>query len=326
MNISFLFLPSSDANGNFHFESAWVRFDNILGSRWANVKFGKHELDTPISEKRFLALTQRGGFFELYHFLPPSTDINSFGGIGDNQLGVEVSGHSRNRYTRYSVSVLSSNDGQSGLPTNQSYDFYGNVNQAFELGKLGLQRFGGYGYYGQSPTYYLTSGGVPIPGTGQGNRSFYRAGAYGIWYIKKFDVSTLFLHGQDNVLLGTGTAANQIDSLPAGARAPVWNGGFAEAHYTVNPQFVLVGRYEGIRLSQQALPVGTTLSSGATITSNYGNTDAAVVGYRWYPFMSSRAGLAFHQEYARARMRGTSPVTGQDNTTSSFMVGFDFDF
>src|SRR5437867_351595 len=45
-----------------HFESARVRFDNLLGSRWLNPKFGKHELDTPILEKRCLALTN-GGLF-----------------------------------------------------------------------------------------------------------------------------------------------------------------------------------------------------------------------------------------------------------------------
>src|ERR1700684_2081777 len=28
-NISFVVLPSSDSSGNFHFESAWVRFDNL---------------------------------------------------------------------------------------------------------------------------------------------------------------------------------------------------------------------------------------------------------------------------------------------------------
>ncbi|PYV39424.1 MAG: hypothetical protein DMG06_23205, partial [Acidobacteria bacterium] len=93
-NISFLVLPSADATGAFHFEAAWIRFDNLLGSRWLNLKFGKHELDTPVSEKRFLALTASGGFFQLYHFTPTS-DINSFGGIGNNQLGIELMGHSR---------------------------------------------------------------------------------------------------------------------------------------------------------------------------------------------------------------------------------------
>lgn len=324
-NISFLVLPSSDASGNFHFESAWVRFDNLLGSHWFNVKFGKHELDTPISEKRFLALTASGGFFQLYHFTP-TTDINSFGGIGNNQLGIELMGHSRNSYTRYAVSLLSSNNGQVNLPTSQTYDVYANVNQAFEFHNLGLQRVGAYGYWGQSPTFFLTSGGALIAGTGRGSRPFYRAGAYGIWYIHKLDFSTLYMHGQDNVFLGTGTPANQPLALPPGAHAPTWNGGFVETHYTWSPQFIVVARYEAIRLSQQAFPIGTPLPSGIPLTRDFGNTDATVLGYRWYPIMASRAGLAWHQEYARVRIRHASPLTGRDETTNSFLMGFDVDF
>jgi hypothetical protein len=324
-NISFLILPSTDASGNFHFESAWVRFDNLLGSRWLNLKLGKHELDTPISEKRFLALTASGGFFQLYHFSPTS-DINSFGGIGNNQLGIELMGHSRNSYTRYAVSLLSSNNGQVNLPTNQSYDFYATANQAFEFHNLGLQRVGAYVYRGESPTFFLTSGGMPIPGTGRGNRPFYRAGVYGIWYIRKLDFSTLYLHGKDNVFLGTGTPANQPAALPPGAQAPTWNGGFIETHYTWSPQLILVGRYEAIRLSRQAFPIGTPLPNRVALTRDFGNTDAAVLGYRWYPIMTSRAGLAFHQEYARVRIRRAAPLTGRDETTNSFLMGFDVDF
>jgi hypothetical protein len=291
-----------------------------------NLKVGKHELDTPISEKRFLALTSNGGFYHLYHAAPVASDINSFGGIGDNQLGAEVMGHSQNSYTRYSVSVLSSNDGQPGLPTNRTYDVYGNFSQAFEVPHLGVQRVGAFGYSGRSPTYFLTSAGQPIPGTGRGDRPFYRAGAYGIWYAGKFDFSTVYLHGKDNVLLGTGTPANQLDALPDGAQAPVWNGGFVEAHFTYSPQLVLVGRYETIRVSQQALPVGSMLSNGATVTNSFGNTDAWVAGFRYYPIMTSRAGLAYHMEYAQVRTSGTSPITGRDVRGASVLLGFDFVF
>lgn len=323
-NISFLVLPSTDAAGNFHFESAWIRLDNIAHSRWFNVKFGKYELDTPISEKRFLTLSQSDGFYQLYHYTPTS-DINQFQGLGNNQLGVELLGHSQNSYTRYAVSVLSSNNGQVGLPTNQTYDVYGDFSQAFEVRGLGLQRVGVYGYDGRSPTYYLTADGTAIPGTGHGERSFYRAGAYGIWYLKKFDVSTLYMHGKDNAYLGTGTAAGQA-LVPDGAKAPIWNGGFVEAHYTWTPQLVLVGRYETIRTQQQALPLGTALDNGSTVTSSLGNTRAWVAGFRYYPIMSSRAGIAWHMEYAQVRMTGTSPVTGRDVRTSSVLAGFDFAF
>ncbi len=323
-NISFQVLPSSDATGAFHFESAWIRFDNLLGTPWLNLKFGKHELDTPVSEKRFLALTANGGFFQLYHFIPNRSganpfNVSSFLGIGNNQLGIELMGHSRNSYTRYAFSVLSSNSGQVGLPSNRTYDFYLNVNQAFELPRLGLQRVGGYVYFGRSPTYALTSGGVPIPGTGIGNRSFYRVGAYGIWYVGKFDFSTLYLHGLDNVFLGTGTPS--IQPLPAEARGPTWNGGFIETHYTVSPQLILLHRYELIRVSRQAL---------TTTPSDLGNIDAWTIGYRWYPFMHSRAGLAWHQEYSRVRSRKTFQLTPdsplRDSIGSSLLMGFDFDF
>jgi len=323
-NISFSCLPSFDADGSFHFENAWVRFDNLLKSPWLNFKFGKFELDIPDSEKRMLTLSQNGGSFINYHFLPLPSDINTFGGIGDNQLGIELMGHSRNSYTRYAISFLSSNDGQPGLPTNHGYDVYGNVSQAWEFGSLGLQRVGALGYWGHSPTYYLTSGGTPIPGTGRGNRPFYRVGAFGDWHLHKWLFNTTYLHGKDNRFLGTGTPAIQL--LPPGAEGPTWNGGFVETDYYWNPQLVLVGRYELVRMSQQAFPTGPPLPNGVPLAAHLGNTDAGVLGFRWYPIMSSRAGLALHTEFGRIRVRGVAPVTGRDQTTNSFMTGVDFAF
>jgi len=49
-------------------------------------------------------------------------------------------------------------------------------------------------------------------------------------------------------------------------------------------------------------------------------------GYRYYPFISSRAGFAFHNEYAIQWQKGASPVTGSTLATSSLLIGFDFDF
>jgi hypothetical protein len=313
-NVSFVVLPSSDSSGNFHFESVFVRFDNLARSRWLNFKFGKFELDTPVSEKRFLTLSQNGGFYQNYHFTPPG-DTNTFTGIGNNQLGIELAGHSANSYRRYSIALVTDSNGDVNLPNGSGYDGYANFSQAFELPHLGLQRFGAYAFVGASPTLSLTSGGQPIPGTGFGNKSFYRAGAYAINYAGKFDFSTLYMRGSDNAFLGTNTPAGQ--PLPAGARAPAWNGGFIETHYTLNTHLILVSRYEGIRMSQQALP---------TSARNLGNIDAATVGYRWYPFMNSRAGLAWHQEYSWVRSRGTSPLTGRDAVGSSIFMGFDFAF
>jgi hypothetical protein len=225
-------------------------------------------------------------------------------------------GHSKDDRTRYSAALLSSSDGQPGLPTNRGYGGFFAASQAFQVGSLGLQRVGGFAYLGQAPTYFqFTQGGVGVPGTGIGNKSFYRLGLIGQWYIKKVDVTTMYFHGWDNAFLGSNTPATA--PLPVGAQAPTWNGGLFETHYTVSPQLILINRYELVRMSRQVF---------ATNPGNFGNDDVLTVGFRYYPFISSRAGFAFHNEYAIIRQRGASPVNGLDLTTSSLLFGFDFAF
>src|SRR2546425_5929633 len=63
-NISFVLLPSADPNASFHFEAAFVRFDNLADNRWVNLKVGKFELDNLVSEKRFLFLSGNGGVYQ----------------------------------------------------------------------------------------------------------------------------------------------------------------------------------------------------------------------------------------------------------------------
>jgi len=327
-NISFSILPSSNASASFHFENAYVRFDNLLKTRWLNLKVGKFELDNLISEKRFLFLSANGGLYQSYHFVPVN-DSNTFG-LGNNALGMEVMGHSANSYRRYSVAVLSSNDGGVGLPTNRTFDTYLTFSQAFGMRKLGMWRFGGYAYIGERPTITLTSSAntpgtsTPVPGAGYGNKPFYRAGFAGDMNIGRLEILPFFMRGYDNVYLGTKTPAD--GTLPTGAKAPTWNSGFVEAHVHLNPQFVLTERVEVIRMSQQALP---------TNPSNLGNIDAYSVGYRWYPIMFSRAGLAFHNEYSITKTQGNAPqsTTGigvfDANApvwSNSVLAGFDIDF
>jgi hypothetical protein len=331
-DISFSVLPSSDSSGSFHFENVFVRFDNLLGNRWVNVRFGKFELDNLVSEKRMLFLSNNGGFYHVYHYLPfreaqfrasnpPITQFSSAFGIGDNQLGVELSGHSENSYTRYSLALLSSNEGNPGLP-NRTYDGWASFNQGFQAGKLGVQRVGGFAYFGQRPTFFNTSLGTPVSNEGLGNKSFYRAGLTGLFYIKKLDFSTVFVHGWDNAFLGTGTAPNA--PLPVGARAPTWNGGFVETHFTYSPQLVFVQRNEIVRMSRQMF---------STDPRDLGDIDAFSFGLRYYPFMFSRAGLAVHTEYSLVRSyKSASPLPtntslfGPDLRASSVFVGLDFAF
>jgi hypothetical protein len=346
-NVSFYVLPSSDNTGAFHFETVFARFDNLAGSSWFNVKLGKFELDNLLSEKRILTLSSISGVYTNYHF-QPVTENNGLNpafpqftfGIGDNQDGLELMGHSKDDRTRYSASVLSSNDGSPGLPTSRAYNAYFTVSQAFQVGSLGLQRIGAFDYVGQAPTYFqYTNGnnsGSPgnaafgLPGTGIGNRSFYRAGLIGQIYIKKYDLTAMYFHSSDDKYLATGTPVNAaFGTLPTGARNATWNGALFESHFTYSPQLILIQRVELVRMSQQALPIvaGTPYSPGVSVPSlSFGNMDVYTFGGRYYPFISSRAGFAFHGEYAFSHQIGTSPVTGQNLNFSSLLTGFDFAF
>jgi hypothetical protein len=314
-NISFFIQPFI-GNSSIDLSQAWARLDSLAGSHWLNVKLGRFELDEPISQERTLTVSNTGGIYYTYLFTPPG-DNNFFAGIGLPQLGVELQGHSDDDSTRYSVAAVTDSNGAAGLPANQALDVYANFNQAFEVPWFGRQQVGVYGFLGDSPTYFQTSNGVPIPGSGTGNRSFYRVGAYGHWYVDKFDFFTFFMHGYDNVFLGNAVPANQPALLPKGAAAPTWNGGFVEAHYNPNTRLIFLSRYELERMSRQANPA---------IPAKNGNLDTWTVGYRWYPIMSPRAGLAWTQEYSRIINVAPSPVSGKDPIHNSYLMGFDFDF
>src|SRR5580658_5321471 len=286
-NFSFYVLPSSDATASFHFETVMGRLDNLFGSSWLNVKLGKFELDNLLSEKRILTLTANGGIYQTYHFIPQG-DNNIFGQIGDNQLGLEYMGHSADDRTRVSAALISSSDGNVGLITGaNSYTGFFTASQAFDTGKLGVQRIGFYDMVGEAATMYRTSAGVPIPGSGLGNKGFNRVGFVGQFYFgPHFDLQVVTQHGSDNAWFGQGygnavatdgdggtTATcssptpgcplNNVPGtlLPATARAPNWNGATFEAHYVYSPQLIFIGRFELERMSQQAT-VGTASNLG----------------------------------------------------------------
>jgi hypothetical protein len=333
-NFSFFLLPSSDPAGSFHFETVMARLDNLFGSPWLNIKLGKFELDNLLSEKRVLTLTGNGGIYQLYHFIPVG-DGNIFGQMGDNQLGAELMGHSWNDRTRYSAALLSSSDGTTQLPYGNAYTGFFAASQAFDAGKAGVQRIGGYAMIGQAPTTWITqtgpSGTLPLAGGGIGNKSFSRVGFVGQFYFgQHVDLQVVTQHGQDSAWFGQGYG-DFIDGvaplnnttgtvLPAGSLAPKWNGILIEPHYIYSPQLTFIGRFETIRMSQQAIP-GTP--------SNLGNISSYTVAFRYNPFMTSRAGFAWHNEYNWLHQDGTGPTLGLGTTnvnTSEVLTGFDFDF
>jgi len=324
-DISFLLVPSSDETGAFHFESAWVRFDNLFHSSWMNVKMGKMELDNLLSEKRILTLSPNGGYYQFYHYLPyqpagvPNGNTDPFG-IGDNQLGIEYLGHSKNDYNRISMGLYTSSDGNVDVPASSTYDGAITASTAFNAGSLGLQRIVAQAYVGQAPTYYLTSGGVDIPGAGRGTRSFAREDIYGMFYFGKFDVVPFFGHGSESGYLTAFTDTGAPPAYPF--RNPSWNNYMVEAHWLPNPQFIMLYRFDAIRMLQQ-------VADSSIMPSDSGNTTANTFAVRYYPFMHSRAGFALHGEVSHLSQKNVfSLTTGTlaDQTYNSYFGGMDFIF
>lgn len=342
-NISFSVLPTTDPTATFHFENALVRFDNLFGSSWLNLKVGKYELDEPVSEKRLWTLSAEGGLYYIYHF-KPFGDVNPWGGMGDNEIGIELMGHSSNSYTRYAFSVLSSGDGGVNLsygenlsypqgsfpPQGRTYDYYGHFQQGFNTLGAGFLKLGAYTYFGFAPTYWQTTGGGTTQQVGLGNKPFYRSGGELLWYFNKWNFQGVFMHAHDNAYLANGIASNSGSLVGSPFQAATWNGGFAQFEYIISPQWVIQFRYDGIRMSQQP---------NATFHSNQSNLDAFTIASRWNPFMFSRAGMAIQQEYSVNRSNGvtnigtvTSPSACPAASTTcnvisqSVFFGVDFDF
>jgi len=73
------------------------------------------------------------------------------------------------------------------------------------------------------------------------------------------------------------------------------------------------------------------------IPKTQGNADAIALGFRAYPFMFSRDGMAIHGEFAMTKTIGTVPLSGDGSgvdpatpTTAvwsrSLLLAFDFAF
>ena len=358
-NISFYLLPSSDPTSTFHFETVMARFDNIFGSPWLNIKMGRFELNNLLSEKRMDGLTGEGGIYQTYHFIPLG-DGNIFGQMGDNQLGLEYLGHSYDDRTRVSAALLSSNDGNVNLIEGaNSYSGFFTFDQGIDTGKFGVQRLGMYAFVGDAATYYRTSAGVPIPGSGIGNKNFYRIGFTGQIYLgPHFDINVVTQHGYDNKWFGQGygsaiaTNGNGIATcttptvpndcpvnntpgtvLPVGSQGPTWNGYTVEARYVFSPQLIFIAHYDAERMSQQANGPGYVAAGPSGILGpspgNLGNINLYDFYLRWNPFMTSRAGLALQPEYTVFQQRGAGPAqpaTGLGTTLNSSELLFALDF
>src|SRR6266571_1141025 len=139
--------------------------------------------------------------------LVPTLDADGTTGLEAAFVRFDNLGQSFNSYTRYSVALLTTDDGEPGLPGGKSMDAMFTLSQAFALGGgLGPQRLGVFGYLGHRPTTIETvgAGADTIPGTGSANKSFFRIGATAQLWLGNLELIPLVSHASDDAVLGPG--------------------------------------------------------------------------------------------------------------------------
>lgn len=312
-NISFLVVPAGFASdGAASLESYWAYFSRVFGnSDWLNVRIGKHEVDLPASPHRGISLASS---YLVYDYHPgPPVNVGSAFGLSENQRGIEVTGHDRGSTLRYSVSIFSANDSLGSHHGLSSPSVYGHVQRYFQLDsdRLSQVELGLWGAYANYPTSSLTSGGVPIPGTGNDLRSTTRYGfeaqAWLFHAVAPLHLNLVYGHGSDDKDLYLGAAD----------RNGTWNGGFLEAIWVPAVDLLHWGvfaRYDVIRNQNQ--PVIATPTA-------YNDQDQATVGVRYTIAYSNRDEVGFHFEYSSNRMKGVAD-DGSDVRASTLFLGVDF--
>jgi hypothetical protein len=318
-DISFLVVPTGFASdGNVHLESYWAYFSRVINnSDWFNVRIGQHEIDLPASGHRPLSLSDNYLLYSYHPGVPGGSNLSAYD-MGENQRGLEFLGHNQSDTTRYSVSVFSAHDSLGSAAALSSPSFYGHFQKYFHFkdGPISEFEVGVWGVQANYPTQFLTSGGVPIPGSGSHLEASTRYGVEANVWIGP-TVAPLHL----NLVYGRGSDRKELllsqDGVTPADRAGTWNGGFLEAIWVPPGELLhwaVFGRYDVIRNSQQP---------SLTAVSNYNNQDQWTLGVRYTVSYSVRDEIAFHTEVSSDKVRGIA-VDGLDQRVNNIMLGVDF--
>jgi len=324
-DVSFLLvLTGFGPDGTAVVESAWARLDNLGGTGWLNVKVGKFELDLPASSHRNVTLTTG---YAAYGAHPQGTSV-AFD-MGENQVGVEIDGHSARSSTRYALAFTSANGGE-GLSKGgwSTPMLYGHVEHVIEIPSrvfpwVQVGAFGGVGWWPTSFKTITSEGGTPtnIPGTGTNLKAFYRVGPQ-LNFMLGYPATPLliraaYVYGWEEAGLASGTDATGFD-LSTSSNS--FNGGFgeldwvpfSESSYNALP-WMFFARYDVVRFKHGA-----------------GDVDGGTIGVRRYLAIGPRASAAVHVEGHIDRTKGVG-AAGPDGIplvvqAQSVLAGIDLDF
>lgn len=254
---------SQDATASL--ESAWGRINDVVPN-WVNIKVGHLEMDLPVSMHRSLTIYSP---FLVYGY-HPSGSTNGFN-FGENQLGVEVMGHSPGPGFRYSVTFSTSSEVATAnlfsAPVVYGHATYTWLPASKAIGRVRVGAFGDVGWW---PTRFqtLTSAdgvAVPVPGTWSGLKQHSRAGAdfqmtFGS-VSTPLTFSAVWMNAQEDAAL-----------VEKGARSARFTGGFTQLDYTPVLPFTFGVRYDGVYNLQQAdlaQPKNSNQQQGLTAFARY---------------------------------------------------------
>ncbi len=305
-NVSFLVVPTGFApDGTVVLESAWVRFDNLFGSSWANFKLGRHEVDLPLSAHRPWNLTDTGYLIYSFHANGSASSYD----MGENQWGVEYVGHDRGSRNRVAVSVFNvqNSPGSENFWSTPGVYAHATHEWLFDGGPVSAAKIGVFGSYTTWPTTSFTIDGEPIPGTAGNLEPSMKIGGEGqIWFgppATPFHLILVFAHGEDNQAL-----------IPDATQNGTFNGGYAELGWTFTLKNLFFARYDLCKNSQQGVP-GTP--------QDLGNVNAITAGWRHTFEFSNRSEYAVHLEYTSLQTIGAG-ANGLNTRTNQYLVGIDF--
>ena len=291
-------------------ESAWVRFDNLAGSSWLNLKLGSFEMDVPVSSRR----RQTVSTYPIYGYFPQGSQAAADQTTAVNwsapQLGAELMGYHASGL-RYAIAAV--NGTNAHADNNTTFDYYGRVSRPF-----GDHRFGAFGYWGSAPTQLqrqpVGGGGTPIDilGAGSENKTFYRLGLDGDLRVAPLRLLFVGVYGSDSKDLFGG----------ADPQEATFTGGFVEAQYDLIKDWdtILVMRYDIIRNGAQGD------GDAASMPKKTGDLDGVTLAARYNLLYTSRVNVVLHGEYSHVQTKLTSTLPipgGNDQNDNRVMVAFD---